>query len=111
MEILFGKLPDFFQSEQELRKLWSAPDTRAKLLQGLAEKDFGHDTLVEMQKIIGAENSDSTCWCMWSTPCHRSLAKSGQITRECISTPPSVPSSSRFSISCCHITSASAWRN
>jgi type I restriction enzyme R subunit len=58
MELLFGKLPDFFQSEAELRKLWSAPDTRAKLLQGLAEKDFGHGTLVEMQKIIGAENSD-----------------------------------------------------
>ena len=58
MELLFGKLPDFFSSEAELRKLWSAPDTRAKLLKGLAEKDFGHDTLVEMQKIIGAEDSD-----------------------------------------------------
>ena len=51
-------MPDFFQSEAELRKLWSAPDTRAKLLQALSEKDFGHDSLVEMQKIIGAEKSD-----------------------------------------------------
>ena len=25
MELLFGKLPDFFQSEAELRRLWSAP--------------------------------------------------------------------------------------
>jgi type I restriction enzyme R subunit len=58
MEMLFGKLPDFFQSEEELRKLWSAPDTRAKLLQGLAEKGFGHDQLAEMQKIIDAEKSD-----------------------------------------------------
>jgi type I restriction enzyme R subunit len=58
MEMLFGKLPDFFQSEDELRKLWSAPDTRAKLLQGLAEKGFGHDQLAEMQKIIDAEKSD-----------------------------------------------------
>jgi type I restriction enzyme R subunit len=58
MELLFGKLPDFFQSEAELRKLWSAPDTRAKLLQGLAENGFGHDQLVEMQKIIDAEKSD-----------------------------------------------------
>ena len=40
MEMLFGKLPDFFQSEEELRKLWSAPDTRAKLLQGLGGKRF-----------------------------------------------------------------------
>jgi type I restriction enzyme R subunit len=58
MEMLFGKLPDFFHSEAELRKLWSAPVTRAKLLQGLAEKGFGHDQLAEMQKIIDAENSD-----------------------------------------------------
>ena len=58
MELLFGKLPDFFQSEAELRQLWSAPDTRAKLLQGLAEKDFGHDKLVAMQQLIDAERSD-----------------------------------------------------
>ena len=58
MELLFGKLPDFFQSEAELRKLWSAPDTRAKLLQGLAEKNFGHDKLVAMQHLIDAEQSD-----------------------------------------------------
>ena len=58
MELLFGKLPDFFQSEAELRALWSAPDTRAKLLQGLAEKDFGHDKLVAMQHLIDAEQSD-----------------------------------------------------
>jgi type I restriction enzyme R subunit len=58
MELLFGRLPDFFQSEAELRQLWSAPDTRAKLLQGLAEKDFGHDKLVAMQQLIEAERSD-----------------------------------------------------
>ena len=58
MELLFGKLPDFFQSEEELRKLWSAPDTRTKLLAGLAEKGFGREQLAEMQKIINAEKSD-----------------------------------------------------
>jgi len=58
MEMLFGKLPEFFQDEAELRTLWSAPDTRKKLLQGLAEKGFGHDQLAEMQKIIDAEKSD-----------------------------------------------------
>ena len=57
-EMLFGKLPEFFQNEEELRALWSAPDTRAKLLQGLAEKGFGPDQLAEMQKIIDAEKSD-----------------------------------------------------
>src|SRR5277367_6679579 len=58
MELLFGKLPEFFKSEAQLRELWSAPDTRAKLLQGLAEKGFGHEQLSEMQKIIDAEKSD-----------------------------------------------------
>jgi type I restriction enzyme R subunit len=58
MEMLFGRLPEFFQDEEELRQLWSVPDTRAKLLEGLAEKGFGHDQLSEMQKIIDAEKSD-----------------------------------------------------
>ena len=58
MEALFGKLPDFFANEEQLRALWSAPDTRRKLLEGLAEKGFGKDQLAEMQKIIDAEKSD-----------------------------------------------------
>jgi len=58
MELLFGKLPEFFKDESELRTIWSTPDTRKKLLQGLAEKGFGRDQLAEMQKIIDAEKSD-----------------------------------------------------
>ena len=58
MEMLFGRLPEFFKDEGELRSLWSAPDTRKKLLQGLAEKGFGHEQLGEMQRIINAEKSD-----------------------------------------------------
>jgi len=58
MEALFGKLPEFFKDEDELRTIWSRPDTRRKLLEGLAEKGFGKDHLAEMQKIIDAEKSD-----------------------------------------------------
>jgi type I restriction enzyme R subunit len=58
LEMLFGKLPEFFKSEAELRELWSVPDTRAKLLQGLAEKGFGREQMAEMQRIIDAEKSD-----------------------------------------------------
>lgn len=58
MEMLFGKLPEFFKNEAELRALWSAPDTRAKLLSGLAEKGFDSAQMAEMQRIIDAENSD-----------------------------------------------------
>ncbi|WP_439835755.1 EcoAI/FtnUII family type I restriction enzme subunit R [Aeromonas enteropelogenes] len=55
---LFGKLPEFFKDEDELRTLWSEPGTRKKLLDGLAEKGFGIDQLTEMQKLIEAEDSD-----------------------------------------------------
>lgn len=58
LEMLFGRLPEFFKDEEELRNLWSTPDTRARLLQGLAERGFGKDQLTEMQRIIDAEKSD-----------------------------------------------------
>jgi len=58
MEMLFGKLPEFFHDEDELRELWSRPDTRRKLLEGLAEKGFGPEQLAEMQKVIDAESCD-----------------------------------------------------
>ena len=58
MELLFGQLPEFFKDEAELRALWSAPDTRAKLLAGLAEKGFGPEQMAAMQRIIDAEKSD-----------------------------------------------------
>jgi type I restriction enzyme R subunit len=58
IELLYGQLPEFVRDEAELRALWSAPDTRSKLLQGLAEKGFGAEQLAEMQAIISAEHSD-----------------------------------------------------
>lgn len=58
LEALYGRLPEFFKDEDELRKIWSAPDTRKQLLEGLSEKGFGYQQLAEMQKIIEAENSD-----------------------------------------------------
>lgn len=58
LELLFGKLPEFFRNETELRAIWSLPETRARLLQGLAEKGFGSEQMTEMQRIIDAENSD-----------------------------------------------------
>ncbi|MBW6521128.1 MAG: hypothetical protein K0A99_08995 [Desulfoarculaceae bacterium] len=58
MKALFGELPEFFKNEEELRTIWSRPDTRRKLLQGLTEQGFGKDQLAEMQKICNAEKSD-----------------------------------------------------
>ena len=58
LELLYGKLPEFVKDEAELRELWSSPDTRRKLLQGLEEQGFGAAQLAEMQMIINAANSD-----------------------------------------------------
>jgi len=58
VENLFGELPRFFKDEDELRKIWSRPDTRKALLGSLADKGFGHDQLVEISRIINAEKSD-----------------------------------------------------
>ncbi len=72
MEMLFGKLPEFFHDETELRTIWSAPDTRAKLLEALAAEGFGHDQLAEMQRIIDADKSDLFDVLRTSpTPCRR----------------------------------------
>jgi len=58
LEVLYGALPEFFKDEDELRRIWSAPDTRKALLAGLADRGFGREPLAEMQKVIEAENSD-----------------------------------------------------
>ncbi len=58
MEGLFGVMPEFFRDEDELRRIWSDPDTRIRLLAGLAERGFDGSTLKGMQTCIEAENSD-----------------------------------------------------
>ena len=55
---LFGDLPTLFKDEDELRTLWSQPDTRSALLDGLAEKGYGRDQLREIERMIDAEDSD-----------------------------------------------------
>lgn len=58
MENLFGKLPELFKSEEELRTLWANPLTRKTLLKKLEEAGFGHEQLTVLQKLINAEKSD-----------------------------------------------------
>lgn len=58
LQSLFGVLPEFFKDEDVLRDLWSNPETRKKLLHGLADRGFHKEVLMEMQRIIDAENSD-----------------------------------------------------
>ena len=58
LESLFGALPEFFKDEDELRRIWSDPQTRHALLAQLESKGFTRDHMAEMQTIIAAENSD-----------------------------------------------------
>jgi len=58
LQSMFGVLPELFKSENELREIWSKPDTRKKLLEELKEKGFAKEQLEEFQKILHAENCD-----------------------------------------------------
>ena len=55
---LFGVLPEFFKSEEELRTIWSNPITRRTLLEKLDEAGFGKEELNTLKKLIDAEKSD-----------------------------------------------------
>ena len=58
IERLFGELPALFKDEDELRRIWSLPDTRKALLHALAEKGYGPGELAEIKAMINAEKSD-----------------------------------------------------
>lgn len=55
---LYGTLPDYFKSEDELREIWSNPLTRKAFLEKLADAGYGKDELSALQSLISAENSD-----------------------------------------------------
>jgi type I restriction enzyme R subunit len=58
MENLFGKLPDLFKNEQELRTIWSNPLTRRVLLSKLDEAGFSKEDLQTLQKLVNMDKSD-----------------------------------------------------
>ncbi|MCK5708765.1 MAG: DEAD/DEAH box helicase family protein [Candidatus Aureabacteria bacterium] len=58
LQNLYGELPNFFKTEDALRKIWSKPSTRKALLASLADAGYSLDNLISLQKIIHAEKSD-----------------------------------------------------
>lgn len=58
IERLFGDLPELFQTEEQLRELWSRPDTRRALMEGLLEKGYTKQQLVDVSRMIRAADSD-----------------------------------------------------
>ena len=58
VENLFGKLPELFRDEDDLRRIWGQPDTRAALVAGLAERGFDGEQLSAVRRMIDAEDCD-----------------------------------------------------
>ena len=55
---MFGELPELFKDEDELRSLWSDPDTRRALLERLAERGYDGLVLMQIKDAINAHYSD-----------------------------------------------------
>ena len=58
IERMFGELPNLFKDEDELRRVWSDPDTRKALLERLAERGYDALVLLQIRQAIMAEKSD-----------------------------------------------------
>lgn len=58
LEKLIGFIPDLYESEQQLRKIWSRPETREELLIRLADSGIDEEQLDCLKKIFEAENCD-----------------------------------------------------
>lgn len=58
IKALFGDIPSLFKDEEELRKIWSLPSTRKKLLEALSEKGYSTAQLDELRRLVHGEDSD-----------------------------------------------------
>jgi type I restriction enzyme R subunit len=58
LQNLFGCLPELFKDEDQLRAIWSKPDTRKALLESLSDKGYGTEQMAEIKRMIDAEKSD-----------------------------------------------------
>jgi len=55
---LFKEIPKFFKSEKDLRRIWSIPDTRKRLLEELSEAGYTQEQLDDLKKVVNAQDSD-----------------------------------------------------
>ena len=55
---LFGRLPQFFSTEEELRAIWSHPQSRSEFLDKLHIEGYTKEGLKGLQRVFGAEQSD-----------------------------------------------------
>ncbi|ASG65774.1 restriction endonuclease subunit R [Idiomarina piscisalsi] len=73
IERLFDDLPQFFKDEDQLREIWSDPDTREKLMEDLAEAGYDEEKLDDMKALIDAKDSDvydMLAYVAWASETH-----------------------------------------
>ena len=58
IEELFGRMPDFFSSSEDLHRIWSDPELREALLDKMADAGYSKDILKDIRRLIDAENCD-----------------------------------------------------
>ena len=62
---VFGAIPGFFKNEEDLRKIWSKPETRRKLIERMDEDGFSIRDFNIIKKLINAEKSDVYDILLW----------------------------------------------
>ena len=55
---MFGDMPDYFQSVEDLRTLWANPESREALLEKLEQAGYGVEVLKDIRHAIDADTSD-----------------------------------------------------
>ena len=58
LQTMFGELPAFFSSVEDLQQKWAVPQTRKELLGRLGEMGYGVDVLKQIRTLIDADDSD-----------------------------------------------------
>lgn len=58
IENLYGVLPELFKNEEELRRIWSSPLTRNKLLEKFYDMGIDIEQMENISKIVNGEDSD-----------------------------------------------------
>ncbi|MDW5289446.1 EcoAI/FtnUII family type I restriction enzme subunit R [Formosa sp. PL04] len=58
IKLLYGDIPSLFKDEAELRRIWSLPDTRKKLIEALSEKGYTESQIDDLKRLIHGEDSD-----------------------------------------------------
>ena len=58
LNAMFGQMPQFFASIEDLQEKWSSPKTREELLEKMDEAGYGKDVLKQIRTLIDAEGSD-----------------------------------------------------